>query len=261
MFLTARFLGSELSYHEGMQQMYAAMQYPNQLLLLEHKDTITKTRLHKSKNILFNDEYIKSHDIEIVETDRGGDVTFHGLGQLVGYPIIKLPKINNAKFEHHVDFHSYIKNLEQALLKFCISIGLNNAYLIKEHTGIWVKNYNENPKKLIAIGVGISKGITKHGFALNIYTDLAKFQKFIIPCGISTLGVTSLEKEFLTRQKPIPNIYDICNKLSYFVAQQFNLGLNFAESFIPKITMPKPCTESELNVNPSSDFNMGALNG
>ena len=159
----------------------------NQLLLLEHQDTITYTRQHGTKHLLLNPDEIAKRGIELIQTDRGGDITFHGTGQLVGYPVIKLsPKVGVV---------DYLRALEAALIKACHELGIKKAGILEGKTGIWVENH-----KLIAIGVGLSRQITRHGFALNISTNLERFLDCITPCGLTGFGVTSLERELNTPQ-------------------------------------------------------------
>ncbi len=153
----------------------------NQLLLLEHRDTITYTRQHGMQALLMPAAEIACRGIELIETDRGGDVTFHGTGQLVGYPILKLPG--------HMGVVDYVRVLENALIAACVELGVSNAGRMEGKTGVWVGN-----EKLVAIGVGVSRGVTRHGFALNISTDLERFIECITPCGLRGFGVTSLER-------------------------------------------------------------------
>jgi lipoyl(octanoyl) transferase len=118
--------------------------------------------------------------VELFETGRGGDVTYHGPGQLVGYPIIELPA------DRH-DVHRYVRDLEEVLIQAVSDFGIT-AVRISGLTGIWVGD-----RKLAAIGVRISRWVTSHGFALNVSTDLSNF-KLIVPCGITDKGVTSMER-------------------------------------------------------------------
>jgi lipoyl(octanoyl) transferase len=155
---------------------------PDQLLLLQHPPVITlgvKSRDARA-NIVASDAELERDGVEIVETGRGGDVTFHGPGQLVGYPIIDLSPDRR-------DVHKYVRDLEEALIRtaavFGVAAGRQSGL-----TGVWVGD-----NKLAAIGVRIARWITSHGFALNVSTDLEAFN-LIVPCGISDKGVTSLAK-------------------------------------------------------------------
>jgi lipoate-protein ligase B len=151
------------------------------LLLLEHPHTYTLGKTAKKEHLLENAESLKEKSISVYNIDRGGDITYHGPGQLVGYPIIDLTNWNK-------DAHKYLRNLEEVIImvlkEFNITAGREPKY-----TGVWV-----NDNKIAAIGIKISRWITMHGFAFNINPDLSFFSG-IIPCGITEKGVTSLEKE------------------------------------------------------------------
>jgi lipoyl(octanoyl) transferase len=151
-----------------------------QLFLLEHNHVFTLGRAAKAANILASPEQLEAQGIEIHETGRGGDVTYHGLGQLVGYPIINLKP-------DRCDVHVYVRDLEEVLIRTLADFGIEGSR-IAGLTGVWVGN-----EKIAAIGVRIARWITSHGFALNVNTDLNYF-RLIIPCGITDKGVTSLAK-------------------------------------------------------------------
>ena len=178
---------------------------PNVLLLLEHSPVITLGRNAQRANILAAPELLARMGVEVFECDRGGDVTYHGPGQLVGYPIFDLrsfPAVlptgdpeagsGSAKTLGAVD---YVRRLEEVLIRSCADFGLATGRVPKL-TGVWTQP--ETPlavsAKVAAIGVHISRGITSHGFALNVNTGLDHFQ-LIVPCGIATKPVTSLSKE------------------------------------------------------------------
>jgi len=145
------------------------------LLLLEHPHVITLGRSARRANIL-----APRPDVDIFETGRGGDVTYHGPGQLVGYPIINLAP-------DRCDIRRYVRDLEEVLIRLAAEYGVS-AERIPGLTGVWVGS-----EKLAAIGVRISRWVTMHGFAFNVSTDLRFFDS-IVPCGIPDRGVTSLEK-------------------------------------------------------------------
>ena len=166
---------------------------PDQLLLLEHPHVITLgARNHNaSSNVLETPEALAQRGVAVFETGRGGDVTYHGPGQLVGYPILELPKERR-------DVHRYVRDLEGVLIEAVSAFGITAAR-IPGLTGIWVGD-----QKLAAIGVRISRWVTSHGFALNVSTDLSHFG-LIVPCGIADKGVTSMER-LLGRPVPMAEV-------------------------------------------------------
>jgi len=151
------------------------------LLLLEHPHTYTLGKVADKKNLVGSEEYLKNNNISVYEIDRGGDITYHGPGQIVGYPIINLENWRK-------DTHKYLRALEEVLMMTCRDYGLN-PYRNPKYTGVWT-----DEKKIAAIGIKISRWITMHGFAFNVNTDLGLF-KGIIPCGIADKDVTSLKTE------------------------------------------------------------------
>lgn len=161
-----------------------AQQIPDALLLLEHASVITLGRNAKREHLISPAEILEAQDIEVVETDRGGDITYHGPGQLIGYPILDLSSIRK-------DVVWYVRTLEEALIRTAEDFGIE-AQRTQGLTGVWV-----NGAKLAAIGVHISRWVTSHGFALNLETDLSNF-RHIVPCGIVACPVTSF-RELLRR--------------------------------------------------------------
>ena len=166
---------------------------PDQLLLLEHPDVITlgvKTRNDLS-HVLETPESLAAKGVGLFEAGRGGDVTYHGPGQLVGYPIVDLKP-------DRCDVHRYVRDLEEVLIQAVARFGIG-AGRLGGLTGIWV-----GQEKLAAIGVRISRWVTSHGFALNVSTDLSRFG-LIVPCGITDKGVTSMER-LLGRAVPMAEV-------------------------------------------------------
>ena len=151
------------------------------LLLLEHPHTYTLGKTAHRENLICNDEYLEKNHITVYDIDRGGDITYHGTGQIVGYPIFDL----NNWFK---DTHKYLRALEEVIIKTCSDYKIE-AGRIPGLTGVWIDN-----RKIAAIGIKVSRWITMHGFAFNINTDLDLY-KGIIPCGITDKEVTSLKKE------------------------------------------------------------------
>jgi len=151
------------------------------LLLLEHPHTYTLGKVASKENLISSDALLKELGVSVYEIDRGGDITYHGPGQIVGYPIIKLS-------DWKEDTHEYLRALEEVLILTCSEYGLN-AERNSKYTGVWIGN-----RKITAIGVKISRWVTMHGFAFNVNTDLSYFGG-IIPCGIRDKDVTSLKRE------------------------------------------------------------------
>ena len=160
------------------------------LLLLEHPPVVTLGRATKARNMISSPEFLASKGVELFEVERGGDVTFHGPGQLVGYPIIDLKR-------HRLDLHWYLRQVEQALIDtlaaYSIPAERNFGF-----TGVWT-----NGKKIGSIGVHARDWVTWHGFALNVTTDLSYFD-LIIPCGIDGVTMTSIEHEIDVRDSLLP---------------------------------------------------------
>lgn len=154
---------------------------PDQFLLLEHRHVITLGRAANRANVLANDAMRAQFGVELFETGRGGDVTYHGPGQLVGYPIIKL-------LPGRQDIRRYVHDIQEVLIRAARDFGVEAEPRGGDFVGVWV-----GKEKLAAIGIRISRWVTMHGFAFNVTTDLNYFQ-LIVPCGISGHGVTSLQK-------------------------------------------------------------------
>jgi len=188
------------------------------LLLLEHPPVITLGRNASRANILASDEWLASRGVEVHEINRGGDVTYHGPGQLIGYPIVDLRGEWPGKRGPHLGPVDFVRLLEEALIRTCADFGVM-AKRIPKCTGVWTLGgdgpthddetvMNGAPessvireKKLAAIGVHVSQAVTSHGFALNVTTDLRDFD-WIVPCGIKDRGVTSLELEAAAGMEP-----------------------------------------------------------
>lgn len=173
--------------HELQKQLVEkrkADEIPDTFLLLEHPHVITLGRAADQTNILADETTREQFGVELHETGRGGDVTYHGPGQLVGYPIIKLQPGRQ-------DIRRYVRDLQEVLIRTAADFGVEAEPRGGEFVGVWVGN-----EKLAAIGIRISRWVTMHGFALNVTTDLNYF-RLIVPCGIKPEGghgVTSLEK-------------------------------------------------------------------
>jgi len=151
------------------------------LFLLEHPNTYTLGKTAFKENLISSEKFLRENQISVYDIDRGGDITYHGPGQIVGYPIIDL---NNW----HKDTHKYLRALEEVIIKTCKDYNLICERNPK-HTGVWIGD-----RKIAAIGIKVSRWVTMHGFAFNVNTDLNLFNG-IIPCGIQDKTVTSLCKE------------------------------------------------------------------
>ena len=156
------------------------------LYLVEHNPVYTLGKSGKSENMLVSEPYLRSIGAEFFHIDRGGDVTFHGHGQVVGYPILDLEKLG-------IGLREYIDSLEEAIIGVCAEWGIQ-AGRIAGASGVWLDGESTRARKICAIGVRASRYVTMHGFAMNVNTDL-KYFNHINPCGFVDKGVTSLAKE------------------------------------------------------------------
>jgi lipoate-protein ligase B len=154
---------------------------PDTLLLVEHEPVITLGRSSKAAHLLADRDALAARGVELFEIERGGDVTFHGPGQLVGYPIIDLSG-------HKQDLHWYLRQLEQVLIDVLAATGIDGSR-VENYTGVWVDG-----RKIASIGVHARSWVTWHGFALNVSTDLSYFD-LMVPCGIPQVEMTSIERE------------------------------------------------------------------
>ncbi len=210
---------------------------PDALLLLEHKPVITLGRNAKQKNVLLSRELLEQKGIELFETDRGGDVTFHGPGQLVGYPIFDLHGFptNGASSLKYLGAVDYVRRVEEVLIRTCLEYGVPTKR-INGLTGVWTDGKSplegdrrpagNQESKIAAIGVHISRSVTSHGFALNVNTDLDYF-KLIVPCGINDKRVTSLAQEL---DRPVD-----LNEVAQCVSRNF--GRVFERQMLPVATV------------------------
>jgi lipoyl(octanoyl) transferase len=203
-----------VSYCEALalQQQLVELRYQqrigNTLVLLEHPPVLTLGRNSERKNILANEELLARRGVEVHEINRGGDVTYHGPGQLVGYPIIDL-----RSFSPRLGAVEYVRMIEEVLIRTCASYGILTARVPKR-TGVWtLPGGSILERKIAAIGVHISRAITSHGFALNVTTDLRDFD-LIVPCGITDRSVTSLENEIDTKIHAIPGLEQAGNTVA-----------------------------------------------
>ena len=173
--------GEALDLQKALVEERRAGRVPDLLLLLQHPAVITLgVRRDSRSHVTASDRQLAMHGVEVHEAGRGGDVTYHGPGQIVGYPILDLRP-------DRCDVHRYVRDLEEVMIRVCADYGVA-AHRVDGLSGAWV-----GTDKIGAIGVRISRWITSHGFAFNVNTRLEDFQ-LIVPCGIADRGVTSLQK-------------------------------------------------------------------
>jgi lipoyl(octanoyl) transferase len=183
------------------------------LLFCEHPHVLTLGRNASQKNLLASENVLRQKNVELRETNRGGDITYHGPGQIVGYPILNLTEMKT-------DVHWYVRTLEEIMIRASGDFGIT-AFRVPGKTGIWVQSKGKSEateEKLAAIGVHISRWVTSHGFAYNVSTDLRYFD-LIIPCGISDRQATSLEK-LLSRTVPVARVK---SRLVHHLGELFSL--------------------------------------
>lgn len=165
------------------------------VLLLEHPPVYTA-----GKRTLPDERPLDSGGAPVIEVDRGGKITFHGPGQLVGYPIVPLPD--------HVKVVDYVRRVEEALIQVCADLGVTTAR-VPGRSGVWLRADDRGPeRKIAALGIRVSRGVTMHGFALNCDVDLAWYDRFV-PCGIADAGVTTLRQELgrdVTVDEVLPSV-------------------------------------------------------
>ncbi len=193
--LEIRWLG-RVRYHDALalqRALYGGV--GNYLLLLEHPNTYTLGVRASTANILTPIEELTSvHSAEIITADRGGDVTFHGPGQLVGYPILSLPP-KRGSGSGMADTVAYVTAVEDLVIAACKTLGLANVGRVHRCAGVWVDPNSDHPRKIAAIGVKLNRGRTMHGFSLNVTEESLEGFRHIVPCGIVDKGVTSLAAE------------------------------------------------------------------
>ena len=181
----------QLSYFEPLvalkKEKQSTENQPDYLILVEHPHVYTLGKSGDSHNLLINEAFLNSIGATYYHIERGGDITYHGPGQLVGYPILDLERLGWS-------LKQYIFNLEQAVIETIAEFGIYGERL-NGASGVWLApNETQNWRKICAIGVKVSRYITMHGFALNVNTDLNYFS-YINPCGFTDKGVTSIQKE------------------------------------------------------------------
>jgi len=183
------------------------------LLSVEHAPVYTLGKSGDENNLLVDEDWLAANGAELVRTDRGGDITFHGPGQIVLYPILDLDQL-------FTDLGKYLRLLEQSVIDCLLMYGITGSR-VKGQTGVWLpKNKHQPERKICAMGIHCSRWVTKHGLAVNVSTDLAYFES-IVPCGIADKPVTSLSRE-LGRTVPLDEVRE---RLVGHIVRQFNLTL------------------------------------
>jgi len=198
------------------------------LLLLEHPPVITLGRNAVEQNIVASRDVLESKGVELHETDRGGDVTFHGPGQLVGYPIFDL-----RGFTPRIGAVEFVRKIEEALIRTCGDLGVVTQR-VSGMTGVWT----EGGAKIAAIGVHISRAVTSHGFALNVNTDLDYFN-LIVPCGIADKPVTSLQRELALASRKLPSLEGAAELVSRNFGRVFEAQTLWLESLEALLASPQ----------------------
>ena len=182
------------------------------LLFCEHPHVYTLGKSGDEKNLLVNEEYLKSRGATFHKINRGGDITYHGPGQIVGYPILDLENF-------FTDIHKYLRFLEEAVILTLADYGIESGRSDGE-TGVWLESGTENARKICALGVRSSRWVTMHGFAFNVNPDLDYFGN-IIPCGIVDKSVTSMQQELGEKV----DIQEVRDKLKVHLATIFEMTL------------------------------------
>ena len=184
----------------------------NYLLFVEHPNVYTLGKSGDINNLLLSNEDLTKKDIQFFNTNRGGDITCHGPGQIVCYPILDLDNFFS-------DIHKYLRFLEEVVIKTLMEFNIKGERSLKE-TGVWINPKHNDARKICALGVKASRWVTMHGFALNVNNDLSYFDN-IIPCGINNKSVTSVSKEL---RKSIDK-YEIINSLKKNFSNVFSASL------------------------------------
>ena len=182
------------------------------LLLVEHPHVYTLGKSGHESNLLVNEDFLRSIGATYFHTDRGGDITYHGLGQLVGYPILDLE-------QEGLSLRDYIWHLEESIIQTVAEYGIT-ADRLEGATGVWIDPQGARARKICAIGVKASRYVTMHGFALNVTTDLRYFS-YINPCGFTDKGVTSIERE--TGLKP--TLEEVAQRFAVHFGEQMGCTL------------------------------------
>jgi lipoyl(octanoyl) transferase len=232
-----------ISYGEGLRvqaELIAARKagtIGDTLVLLEHPPVLTLGRNAHRSNILASDEVLAAKGVEIHEVNRGGDVTYHGPGQLVGYPIVDLRGDLPGKKGPHLGPVDFVRMLEEVLIRTSREFGVTTQRICGR-TGVWtLAGGSIQEKKIAAIGVHVSQGVTSHGFALNVTTDLRDFD-WIVPCGITDRVATSLEQEVDDPPALAATMENARNVVARYFGSIFERQMLFADSLDTILAAP-----------------------
>lgn len=261
--------GTALNLQKSLVDLRKQNRISDVLLFLEHPPVITLGRNADQKNLLVSSELLQKKGVELFESNRGGDVTFHGPGQLVGYPIFDL-----RGFSPRLGAVEFVRLMEEALIRTCGDLGIP-CQRICGLTGVWTQSSgivdtpnaaslsaadtmlcesnadSPDAKKIAAIGVHISRGITSHGFALNVTTDLDYF-KLIVPCGISDRPVTSIAQE-LSGTRSAPSMEDLAHSVSLNFGRVFSRQMLWLESLDALLATASQSTDDEASPDHESN--------
>lgn len=185
----------------------------NYLLFCEHPHVYTLGKSGSKENLLLNDDELKEKEATYYKINRGGDITYHGPGQIVGYPILDLDQF-------FTDIHLYLRTLEEAIILTLAEYGIRGDRY-PGYTGVWLDPETDNARKICAMGVRCSRWVTMHGFAFNVNADMEMF-KNIIPCGIDDKAVTSMQQELGIKL----DMEEVKGKLKSHIADLFEMELN-----------------------------------
>jgi lipoyl(octanoyl) transferase len=189
---------------KSVHQLRVENKIDDVLFLLQHPHTYTLGKNADKENLVSDKKYLVENKISVYEIDRGGDITYHGPGQIVGYPVLSLTNWKQ-------DTHKYLRSIEEVIINVLKEYALNGNR-VEKYTGVWLDD-----RKICAIGIKVSRWITMHGFAFNVNTDL-KFFNGIIPCGITDKDVTSLNRE-LNKEMSLSEVKE---KIIHHFSNQFN---------------------------------------
>ena len=247
-----------------LQQKLVALRKANQigdvLLLLEHPAVITLGRNAQSANILASPEHLAQRGVEVIECDRGGDVTLHAPGQLVGYPIFDLRAFTAPDGQRQtLGAIEFVRKMEEALIRTCADFRIP-ATRIAKLTGVWTDSASREtpPAKIAAIGIHISRAVTSHGFALNVNTDLSLF-RLIVPCGL-TQPVTSMRQE-LGEPVALDRVAESITRNFGHVFSRQILWLESLDALLSQQDLSKPEPGNTLDIPARAPANVRKLRG